>query len=185
MPIHKSFSKHDLITIMHEFNINIDNYKIFNKNQLVILISSYINSENDLSFHTTDIYKHIQDKESLIDMLNNPNVFKPLSVKEKNCIMDFLKDVIHYCKHGFIIENTKFNSKEELYIQMRDIMKYGDIPSLRRASKMLNMDPDVQESFIPIISPYMKRLLEEKKLKKIRRINCLIVRAGGFVVKFD
>ena len=185
MSIHKSYSKQDLIRVMSEFNIKIDNYTNYNKSQLVSLIEKYIAHENDISFTSTDIYSNIKDKDQLINMLNNPNCFKPLSVKDKYDVMQFCKDIIHYSRHGYILENTNFNSREEIVLQMDDLLKYGDIPSLRRACRLLSADPYINKKFVPIISPYMERIINDKKIKKIKKINGLIVRTGGFVVVFN
>tara|TARA_R110002012_G_scaffold226501_1_gene398639 strand:- start:477 stop:1034 length:558 start_codon:yes stop_codon:yes gene_type:complete len=184
MLIHKSFSKQDLIEIMNDFNIHIDNYTSHNKLNLVNLFLSYIEGEHDIDFKNTKLYKSIINKQQLLDYLQNQNPNKLLSVKEKNKVMQFCKEVIHYCNHGFVIENTIFSSFEEIVIQLNDVKQYGHIPSVRRACRLMNGHIDVKEKFVPIIPPRIQEELELKKKRKMRKVKTLIYKRGKFFVDF-
>jgi hypothetical protein len=68
---------------------------------------------------------------------------------------------------------------------MKDISVHGDIPSVRRAINLLNKDPNLKEKIEPVISNKVKKQLEKKKKKKIKRYYGLIVKEGSFVVEFN
>ncbi len=98
--------------------------------------------------------------------------------------MSFCKEVIHYCTAGYVIENTHFNSMEEIEIQMKDIEKYGDIPSVRRSCRLMNMNPHSHEKYSPCISHKVQLELDLKRQKKVKRFNCLIRKEGQFTLSF-
>ena len=75
----------------------------------------------------------------------------------------------------------------EIYmiIPTRDISIHGDIPSVRRAIGLLNKDPNLKEKIIPVVSNKMKKQLEKKKNKKVKKYYGLIYKSGSFVVEFN
>ena len=185
MFIHKSFSKQDIKDIIHEFGLDIENYHIYNKYQLSLKVSNYLNKDNKVDFKSNRLYDNIKDHEDLKNLLNNQNPHKLLSIKEKSKVMDFCKEVIHYCKTGYVVENTIFNSLEEILLQMEDVQKYGDIPSVRRACSLMNMCPHSNIKFEPVITYKVRLELELKKKKKVKRYNCLIRKHGLFSLSFE
>ncbi len=68
---------------------------------------------------------------------------------------------------------------------MKDISIYGDIPSVRRAIRLINLDPKIKERIEPVISNKMKRILESKNKKKVKKYYGLISKHGSFTVSFD
>ena len=182
--IHKSFSKQDLKDIITEFGLDIENYTAYNKYQLSVLIRDYLNKENDVNAGDNRLYDNIESKEDLIHMLEKPNPHKLLTVKDKVKVMAFCKEVIHYCNAGYVVENSDFNSLEEIQIQMKDIERYGDIPSVRRSCRLMNSNPHSQEKYTPDISHKVKLELDLKRKKKIKRFNCLIRKEGYFTLSF-
>ena len=117
-------------------------------------------------------------------MINkNPN--KILSVKEKNKLMRFCKEVIVYCNNGYNVDMSIFNDFIEIELQIKDISKYGDIPSERRAIKLFNKDPKLSEKVQPIISNRIKQQLELKKKNKVKKYYGIIVKHGCFEISFD
>jgi hypothetical protein len=181
--INKSFSKGDMLDIIREFNLDIPNCNNMDKIKLSIILWSHINNLKELQ-SDTEIY-NIKNKEELINYLSNQNPDKILSVKEKNKLMTFCKEVIVYCNNGYNIEYSSFNSVEEIHIPCRDIALHGDIPSVRRAIRLLNNDPKLKEKIEPIISNKMKKTLELKKKHKVKRYYGLISKTGSFIVSFD
>ena len=182
--IHKSFSKQDLKDIITEFGLDIANYSSYNKYQLSVLIRNYLHNENEINLDTNRLYDNIETKEDLIQLLEKQNPHKLLTVKDKIKVMAFCKEVIHFCNAGFVIENTDFNSIEEITIQMKDIQRYGDIPSVRRACRLMNMNPCIHERFNPDISYKVQLELDLKRKKKVKKYNCLIRKHGHFTLCF-
>ena len=119
------------------------------------------------------------------EYLQKPNPDKILSVKQKQKIMRFTKEVIVYCNNGFNLDYSIFNSYEEIHIPMTDISIHGDIPSVRRSIKLLNEDPNLKEKIVPIISNKMKKQLEKKKNKKVKTYYGLIRKEGNFIIEFN
>ena len=99
--------------------------------------------------------------------------------------MNFCKEVIIYCTNGYNIECSSFNTIEEIHIPTRDIAIHGDIPSVRRAIRLLNEDPNLKKKIEPIISNKMKKQIELKKKKKVKHYYGLIQKRGEYVVTFD
>ena len=181
--INKSFSKGDMLDIMREFNIDIPNSNNMDKLQLSVKLWAYINNEPEINSNS-EIYD-IKNKEELLNYLSNKNPEKLLSVKEKTKLMTFCKEVIVYCNNGFNIDCSSFNSIEEIHIPCKDIAIHADIPSVRRAIKLLNNDPKLKDKIKPIISNKVKKQLELKKKHKVKRYYGLISKQGSFIVSFD
>ena len=99
--------------------------------------------------------------------------------------MRFCKEVIVYCNNGYNLDSSIFNNLEEIYIQMEDISVYGDIPSVRRAIRLINQDPKIKKRIEPVISNKMKRILESKNKKKVKKYYGLISKQGSFTITFD
>ena len=99
--------------------------------------------------------------------------------------MTFCKEVVVYCNNGYNLDCSIFNSTEEIFIPMNDIAKHGDIPSVRRAIRLLNKDPKLKDNIKPILSNKMKREIEKKKNKKVKTYYGLISKQGSFTITFD
>lgn len=181
--INKSFSKGDMLEIIRQFNFDIPNCNNMDKIKLSITLWSYINNLNEIE-PDKEIYL-INNKQELLNYLSNQNPDKILSVKEKSKLMNFCKEVIVYCTNGYNIECSVFNSIEEIHIPTRDIAIHGDIPSVRRAIRLLNEDPKLKEKIEPIISNKMKKKIELKNKKKVKRYYGLISKEGSFTLSFD
>ena len=181
--IHKSFSKTDLLEIISVFNIDIDNANNLSKLQLSISIYNAI-QDMDTIRPDTDLFM-VTTKEELLDLLNNKNPEKMLSVKDKNKVMRFCKQVILYCNNNFDISYTTINTREELYLFVEEISKYGYIPSVRRAIKLINRDSGLKNKLTPILSNRAKRELEIKNNNKIKIIYGLQIKHENIVLRFD
>jgi hypothetical protein len=46
------------------------------------------------------------------------------------------------------------------------VKQFGDIPSVRRCCRLINLDPKIKTEIIPLISPQVKKNLDEKKTVK-------------------
>ena len=167
MQIHKSHSKTDLIDLI----INLDLKVVF----------SHQDNKKDIQNKILELLKkplpkikpnfyHIENKDGLLLYLQNPNPKKSLSIKEKNSVMMLCKHIIQYCKNNYDLEYTKYNNIKELQDDMDFIKQFGDIPSVRRCCRLMNDDVKFNGiKFVPLISPQVKKVLDEKKtIKKVR-----------------
>ncbi len=182
--IHKSFSKKDLIEIIHDYNMLIDNYTAHNKCSLSHILIDFIDNENNIDFKNNVIYP-CKNKNELKEYLKNQNPNKLLNVSEKNKVMKFCKEVIYMCRNNCRLDDTPFNSYQEIYLQMKDLLIHGDIPSLRRACNLLNKSHKMPEDLYPIMSLNMQKKINDKERYKNKHITGLKVSHGHFVLLFD
>tara|TARA_R110000772_G_scaffold14511_4_gene41847 strand:- start:493 stop:1041 length:549 start_codon:yes stop_codon:yes gene_type:complete len=181
--INKTFSKGDLLEIISTFGIDIPNANNLDKLRLSIMLWSELSNMKEIP-EDNEIYM-IKDLSELKEYLQKQNPDKILSVKQKQKIMRFCKEIIIYCNNGYNLDYSIFNSYEEIYIPTRDISIHGDIPSVRRAIGLLNKDPNLKEKITPIISNKMKRKIEKNNNKKIKKYYGLIYKTGNFTLYFD
>tara|TARA_R110001632_G_scaffold80842_9_gene180448 strand:+ start:735 stop:1283 length:549 start_codon:yes stop_codon:yes gene_type:complete len=181
--INKTFSKGDMIELIRAFNIDIPNFNTMDKSTMSMKLWAelcsleYVPPEND-------IY-NIEDIDKLKEYVKGKNPNKLLSIKERNKIMKFCKEVIVYCNNGFNIDMSIFNDFTEIDIQLRDLCIHGDIPSVRRAIKLFNNDPKLKDKIYPIISNRVKKEMELKKKCKVKKYYGLISHRGSFTITFD
>ena len=99
--------------------------------------------------------------------------------------MRFCKQVILYCNNNFDLSLTSLNTKEELYLSVEEISKYGYIPSVRRAIRLINNDSGLVNKIVPILSNRAKRDLELKKNSKNRIIYGLQIKHEKITLHFN
>tara|TARA_R100001230_G_C5654927_1_gene159816 strand:+ start:264 stop:821 length:558 start_codon:yes stop_codon:yes gene_type:complete len=184
--IHKTYSKADLCEIISLYGMNIDNPHLLRKCDLSAKVESYIKTDNPIHFDNSNkLFENITCKSELVELLSNINPYKRLSVKQKNNVMKFCKDMIHYCNHGYVLENTIYKSERDIESYMREIVSYGDIPSVRRVCRLMRDNPHITDKFNPVISVKTRLQLEEKEKSKVRPVNCLIAKQGQFTLSFS
>lgn len=181
--INKTFSKGDLIDIIRTFNIDICNYTTLDKTTLSSRLWNELCNIESIA-PENDIY-NINDIEELKNYLINKNPNKLLSVKDKQKLMTFCKEVIVYCNNGYNIDYSIFNDFKEIELQIKDICVYGDIPSVRRAIRLFNLDPKLKNKIEPIISNKVKKDLNMKEKNKKKIYYGLIIKRDKFYINFD
>jgi hypothetical protein len=160
MKIHQSHSKKDLVEYIFKNEINITDPDRLNKKQLI----------NQL--------EQLDD----IEYLTYPNQLKNLSVKEKNIIMKKSKQIISLYKNGFIFDQSFYNNKDEVIKEAKEISEYGDIPSVRRAVKMVNNQ--FRTNIKCKISEHIQEIIDQKeKIKDLSKPK-FNVKYGKFKVEF-
>ena len=181
--INKTFSKGNLLEIISNFGIDIPNANNLDKIKLSILLWNELQNLSEIPADR-EIYM-INNLEELKLYLQKSNPDKILSVKQKQKIMRFCREVIIYCNNDFNIDCSIFNSIEEIHIPMTDIAIHGDIPSVRRSIDLLNKDPKLKYKINPIISNKMKKIIEKKKEKKVKKYYGLTSKSGKFLIEFN
>ena len=165
MIIHKSHSKKELIDIVEFFHFPIDEYEELNKENLIIQIIKTIDSIPEIIPDYDFLL--VNNKEELKEYLQEANQDKTLSVKEKTKIMRKAKRIINYCKNGYDIYKSSFIDITELLDIANDVASHGNIPTCRRAIKMLNDDIKIPYTIETKMTKKCKRELEIKKTIKI------------------
>jgi hypothetical protein len=181
---HKSHSRKDLIDIIKIFKLPIEDADDFNKKVLSEKLHKCLYDEID-AIIPDDHYYGIKDLHELKEYLIKPNQKKVLSVKDKNEIMTTAKLIIQYCKSGYCVDISYFDSMDTIYTEARRVAQFGDIPSVRRMCNLLNKNPHSNEIIMPIISKKVQKDLEIKELTS-QKIHCFLsIRKEKVIVSFD
>jgi len=182
--IHKSFTKKDILDIINSYDIPIDDPKQYNKNDLNIIITELLVTENyQISFCSDypDFYKN----EDLIEYLSLPKSNEELNYKEKSEMIQKAKKIINYARNGYMISFTDYLSHDLIYQDGIIVANHCDIPTCRRAIDELNKDPKVRNKIEQQITPKIKKKLEQKKINKEELNPRFKFRRGHYELKFD
>ncbi len=182
MKIHSTHTRKNLIEIVEVFDLEIDDYTDETKTSLARKIESIL-EEMD-SVPRDDKYFYIENIEQLKEYLSLPNQFR-VSVKEKDRLIDIAKDILFYCRNGYLLSCSVFNTTDEIRERADELSFYGNIPTINRALLMLNKDPKIKQKIDIIQSGKVKLALRKKKEEKLRRNGKMELRKGSFVVSFN
>mgnify|MGYP003120416222 FL=1 len=169
MIIHDSYNKKDLIHIIEVYSLGIDIvYKYYDKKEIKQMIEDYINN-----YEIEELY-HLEEE----------NKIKRLKVKEKDEILSSAKKIISFCKNGYNIKRSLYQNYFDLLKDAKIIAEYGDIPSVRRAIKLLNLKQEPKINMI--ISDNIKSQLKQKELLKEMSIPVLQIKNDkNILITFD
>ena len=186
MLIHKSHSKNDLIDLINHLDLKITFSHQDNKKDIQTKLTEFVKTH----FKINDNYYHIKTTDGLITYLENNNPKKTLSTKEKSNVMIIAKGIIQYCKNNYQLTFAKYDTLKELQDDIDYIKQFGDIPSVRRACRLLNIDPKFNGiKIIPLVSPQVQKALDDKKIKGVKIMPILTVRRSTkenpVIVDFD
>jgi len=186
MIIHKTFSKQDLVDLINDLNLPITHSHQDNKKSLQGKFIECL--KKDITIDKN--FYNLENKEQLIHYLENSNSRKVLTIKEKDQVMKTCKRIIQYCKSNYDITITEYNTTQDIIDDMNWIKQYGDIPSVRRCCKLMDLDIKMGGlSFKPLISPQVKRELDAKKKVKDIRTYQMTVRYASeeepIILSFD
>ena len=159
MLIHKSHSKNDLIDLINDLELKVVFSHQDNKKSIQTKLIDYI-MKNKIHRLKQNYYR-IQNKDGLIYYLQNNNPKKILSIKEKKDLMIITKHIINYCKNDYDLDCSRYKNIRELEDDMDYIKRFGDIPSCRRACKLMDEDPKFNKSFKPYLSPQLQKEMEQ------------------------
>lgn len=181
MNIHKSHSKTDLIELINTLDLPVinshqDNKKSIQLKLLQVLGKDLIFSSNCYNIHNTN---------ELRAYLMNQNPKKNLNVKEKKDLMMICKKIIHYCMNGYCLYKSQYNTLQEIEDDMLYIKQFGDLPSVRRACRLMNENIMSKVVYEPLISPQVKKQLDEKEKLKNRNVYECRITKGPFTLYFD
>jgi len=183
MIIHKSHSKQDLLDIVNTLNLKITIGHGDNKSNIQDKYYDYFKNENNVNYED-NVYS-INDKRHLQIYLKNETPKKVLNVKDKKVVMSICKEIIKYCNNNYWLAYTKYDTEKELEDDMLFIIQYGDLPSVRRCCKLMNENVMSTTKYEPIISPQIKKELDDKNKSKLKnRYFCKFLK-GPITIRFD
>jgi hypothetical protein len=185
MDIHKSHSKTDLIDIINFCGIPVVFNHSDNKKSLQSKIIKVITSQPKFKLKDKNHYK-LSTMEDVRYYLSRVNPKKTLTIKEKSEVMRIAKCIIYYATHGFDMKATAYKDTQSILDDMLYIKGFGDIPSVRRACRLMKNDCKFYgQSFEPMISPQVQRELDEKKIVKSTIFTNVSITHGEFILSFD
>ena len=180
--IDKSHSKNDLIDIINTINVPIvfshSNNKRDIQDKLIELFE-----RNDYIAFEPNVYK-IENLNDLRIFISNPNPKKILSVKDKQVIMLICKEISKFCKNKYIISKTNYKTLRDLEDDMLYIITYGDLPSVRRVCRLMNNNIQRSQLWTPVISPQIRKILEEKHKSKHVNPSSIVITKGTYKISF-
>lgn len=180
--IHSTHTKKDLIEIIEVFEFDIEDYQDYSKSELSKTLWEYI--ENINSIQPDCSYFYIENVEQLKDFLTSPNQSR-ISIKEKNAMIDKAKDILFYCKNGYLLSYSVFVSVDELREEADKLSFYGNIPTINRALTLLNKDKKINPKIDIIQSGKVKIKLRKKKEERLKKMGQLKITKGKHIVRFD
>ncbi len=185
MEIHHSHSKKDLIEIIECFELNeIEDYRDMLKDDLRTELSEYILGLEYLKPDNQHFF--ISNVDELISYLMNPTPKQLLTNVELEKVSIITKNIIYYCREcSYCLPASNYDEIDEVIEDGIYISKYGDLPAVRRALRLLNGDDKIDVSIEPILTKRMRVKL--KRLDDLKKSNTgrLKVKHGPITVSFD
>jgi hypothetical protein len=182
--IHPTHSKKDLITLCEVFNIEIDDdmydmrkCHLVEKLEAELELIDYIEPEED--------YYFVSGIDELREYLKNPNPSKVLTTTHRERMIETSRNIIQYCRLGFNLEISCFESVDDLIRNATMVSNHGDISTCRRALYLLRRDPKIRPSIEPVLSQRMKKQLERREAQRQASLGVMKVSHGKFSVGFD
>jgi hypothetical protein len=99
--------------------------------------------------------------------------------------MGICKEITRFAKSNYIVQNTRYASMKELEDDMMYITQYGDLPSVRRSVKLMNDNIQRSRHWTCVISPQVKKVIDEKEQQKRTNAYHATFRRGEFTITFD
>jgi hypothetical protein len=187
--IHQSHTKKDLVEIIDVFNFkkDIEKYYEYNKDTLSTLLDIHLRTIMDIKPEKQ--YFEFNDINDLREYLKSPSPKQVISVKERDVIIDKAKKIIFYCKICGFQLGYYYETLEDVIADGYYIKKYGDIPTIRRALRLLNEDTKIKNKFKPVITyRIQQRLNKKEQLKKdgLATYQCRKAKPGKpFLITFN
>ena len=182
--IDKTFTKKDLIDIIHSFDIPLDDPKQHNKNELGMILTDMLVMETYEFTYSAD-YPDFFSNSDLVEYLSLPKSNEELNYKEKSEMIQKAKKLINYARNGYMLSFTNYLSHDEIYQDGIIVSNHCDIPTCRRAIDELNKDPKIRNKIEKKISPKIKKSLEQKKINKNDLDTRFKFRRGCYEITFD
>ena len=128
MFFHKSFSKKDILGIIEVLDIDIEDAKDYNKQQLTKAVDNWI-TDNPTSLFMPNIIM-IDNVQQLITHFTTINQSKINSAKTRSMVMAKAKKLIAYGKNGYLLTEIGYPSVELIMEDVECVLPFGDSPSV-------------------------------------------------------
>ena len=183
--IHISHSRKDMCEIIEVFQIyQVEDYRDKSKKKLaldlwkVLTSMDYVKSDDENFF--------VEDIDDLRDFLRKPNARQITCNAVRLDVADRVKNIIFYCREcAYLLCASNYDCMDELNADCQFIKNYGDLPSVRRALRLYNLDPKIHQKVQPIMTRREQKREEKKKSLKHQNTLSLKSHKGLFVLDFN
>jgi hypothetical protein len=166
--IHISHPKKDLIEIIEIFELyDIEDYRDLSKANLSKELWKYLTTSKK-NIQPENDYYFVQDVNDLVDYLKRPNERQITSNAVRYDVTDRVRNIIFYCKQcEYHLTCSNYDCVDDIIQDALFIANYGNMPSVRRALRLLNKDSKMNMTFEPVISRKIKKRLDKEKNDKL------------------
>ena len=131
-------------------------------------------------------YFDIEDLDDLREYLKNSSPKQVLTIKEKDLIIDKAKKIIFFCQiAGYCIGSTTYATMDDVLEDADVIRKYGDLPTIRRAIKLLNKCSFINGKIELVMTYRCQQRLDRKNRIKANGLARMVKAEGEYVLSFD
>ena len=181
--MNKSHPKKDLLNFINIYNIPIEEPNDIPKLILGVKIFNYL--EEVVNLEWSEEYPEIFKGSDLIAYLERPKFNCELNYKDRQEMIHSAKIILHYCRSGFLLGNTKFKSYDEIYDLAAKVALHCDIPTCRRAINEFNLDGKLRNKFEIKLSEKCKKEIDQKNINKSELTNTFKYQKGIYKLSFD
>ena len=178
MYIHKTHTKKDLLKMMDILKVKVNG--ALSKREIIEVIPKLINGID----YPSNEY-NIKNEDELTRYLKTKSPIKRLNADEKRIIMMKSKNIIHYAVEGYKLNQSVYDNHNEVMNDVVYIHSFGDIPSVRRACRLYNQDPNKINQVNPIIPEHILKELNNNRISKQSCYYGLIVKHEKVILYFD
>ena len=189
MVVHKSHSRKELIDIIEIYEFYDDclsHYREQPKETLLKNLWIFIQKKDIIFTAKNDTYFFFEDVDDIRLYLLRKSPNKQITDKTLLDINKRVKNIIYYCtKCSYEPQFANYDSLNDIIRDAEFICIYGNLPSVRRAIKLLNLDSKIKDKFHVSMSQKTKKSLDEKERIKRSQIPKYKKQIGQFIVKFE
>tara|TARA_R110000824_G_scaffold157869_3_gene331404 strand:- start:3674 stop:4234 length:561 start_codon:yes stop_codon:yes gene_type:complete len=185
--IHISHPKKDLIEIIELFELyDIEDYRDLAKADLSKELWKYL-TKSKIQIQPDNDYYFVQDVNDLLEYLKRPNERQITSNAVRYDVTDRVRNIIFYCHQcEYYITSSNYDCMDDIIQDAIFIANYGNMPSVRRALRLLNKDDKLTNKIEPVISRKVKKRLEKEIINKKKKKQIPLLKSdGNFILVFD
>ena len=187
--IHHTHTRKTIIDLISIYKLDsqplLTGYKKQKKDMLCKNLWTVLQND-DLSLEAGKDYDIFKSVKYFRDNLSSPSEIQPISESENIKISIIVKKLVNYCKScSYELTYSLYENIEEVINDCTYISKFGNIPTVRRAVKLVNRDNKIKKNIEPVISHKVKRnmILKEKAVQDLNPH--FSIKKGNFSLDFS
>ncbi len=174
-------TKAEIVKIISHSNIDIVKPYDQTKTKLYELLSHYLlNCSHEIYFF---IPLPFTNREEFIVWLGQQPV--KLSIAERNQITLNAKEIIAYCKSGYDLSKSKYDSYEEVESECIKIKDHGNLTCVRTCLKLFNLTRNADDRIVCKLPHQLNNQLQLKNEYHKRCIPTFRITRGKYKIDFS